>query len=133
MRIKFNLIHGISAKRAAKIATARLQVIRNLYEPAPTPYKGQITDLALCPDNRKSQTQAVDILGKKTPVLVGYVTARYTFGACHDSEIKNIGSYTGFYVKSSKTLVQVTIFKSRGPLPKDRKFFYKVLEEFHKS
>jgi len=110
-RIELEIIKRVGADEVGQYTASQYAIIKTLYSPQIIPYTGEFTVTTECPPDKKPQELILEILGKKTAVLVANATERYTFGVWEEDLIKQRGVFYVVYDDRRQTIYKITLFK----------------------
>ena len=101
----------IKKSKSENLISNKLKITKSLYNPKPTPYKGQFTDVVLCPEEGLPLVKKINFLGEKVKIIVAGATEKHILGACISEVIKSIAFISAVYLKNEKTLLYISAFK----------------------
>ncbi|MDD5254888.1 MAG: hypothetical protein PHR11_02400 [Candidatus Omnitrophica bacterium] len=110
-RVEMEIIKPFTADEAGAYTGSQYAIVKALYSPQIIPYTGEFTVTTDCPPDKKPQESTLEILGKKTAVLVANATERYTFGVWEEDLIKQRGVFYVVYDHRSATIYKITLFR----------------------
>ena len=109
--IKMEITSPVKEESAKRLISNKLLILKNLYQPKHTPYKGQFTDIVKCPNQGLPLTRDFTFLKQQNTLFIGGATAKNTLGACMIESIDKISFITSAYIKNRQTLVNMEVFK----------------------
>lgn len=105
---------GINQFQSEAKINEHVRIIKTLYENRTSPYPGQISQEIVCQDGYKPVFGEKVINGIKVAHLTGFMTERFTFGACVDDLLTHRGIIAWFRCDKINTFNQIEFV-----LPKD--------------
>lgn len=112
LRIEVNHVTGHSAREETDAQVARMKA---LFEKAPAPYPGDISDAITCDDKHiPSYTKEGNL-----QYFIGYLNNRMTFGSCSDSDIVYRGIDALFSCTDTNQAVRIEFIEPLASFNKD--------------
>lgn len=108
LRIETNRMNSESAESELTAAVTR---VKALFEKAPAPYPGEISDAIICdPDYIPSFTDTT-VDATRIRYFTGYLNNRMTFGSCSKDQAVYKGIVAFLYCKKASLLIKLELFQ----------------------
>ena len=118
-RVEIEITAPLSADLAERYRASKYTMVRSQYGPQRHPYPGVITNISVCPEDKKPLETRVDLLGQDTVVLLANASARFTFGVWEDDLIKHRAAFCVLYAPRTQSLFEVRIFQPHDRFDRD--------------
>lgn len=109
LRIEALKISADQSDEALKAAVTRMKA---LFEKAPAPYPGEISDTIVCdPDYIPVFREATSSGGSLLSYFTGYLNERLTFGSCSENQAIHKGLLAYLYCPASTLLIKLELIQ----------------------
>lgn len=119
----------ITDEQSNKELTAAITRLKALYEKAPAPYPGEISDAIICdPEYIPSFREATSTGKVRLSYFTGYLNNRLTFGSCSADQAVNKGILAYMYCPTNTLLIKLELIQPTAvfedaPLETEKQLF----------
>lgn len=83
--------------------------VKSMFEKAPAPYPGEISDAIVCDSTYKPQYREFESSTSRKYLFVGFLNNRLTFGSCSQNQAVNKGALVFMYCPNRSLLIRLEL------------------------